>query len=356
MPRGERPHAPPRVCAACRRADAAHGRAGAGRPVTSASAAGGIVRGMRAKRWSLSVPLDGFTLAEHGAHRARGGSSSATRTRGRSRWTASDCFTPLAAVAVRDRDARGHRHRQRLHARARDARAQSAAGLGGGGARPLPARHRLGLAADRGDVERRRFAKPVTRVREMAQFLRRALAGERVVFHGETLLRGRLPPHAAARPSPCPSTSPRCGRACSRLAGEVGDGVHHQLAIRRRTCASPSQVVREAAEKAGRDPDSHRDHRAPLDQRRPARARTRTRSPCAATSTAYPQRPRLPRLPRVARPHRSARTDVGRLGDRRSQGGGRRRSRRGRGRPHHPRIDAARSERARAALSGRRRG
>ena len=54
---------------------------------------------MRAKRWSLSVPLDGFTLAEHGALAREAEQLGYTDA-----WSFEvdgiDCFTPLAAVAV----------------------------------------------------------------------------------------------------------------------------------------------------------------------------------------------------------------------------------------------------------------
>jgi probable F420-dependent oxidoreductase len=96
------------------------------------------------------------------------------------------------------------------------------------------------------------FRKPVTRVREMTRFLRQALAGERVVFKGETFsvdgFRLSRPP---VTPVPIHVAALRAGMLGA--AGEVADGVIlNWLApddVPR--CVA---VVREAAARAGRDP------------------------------------------------------------------------------------------------------
>src|SRR5439155_16934330 len=91
-----------------------------------------------------------------------------------------------------------------------------------------------------------------TRVRETAQFLRRALAGERVVFRGERFavdgFRLTKPP---VEPVPIHIAALRSGML--RVAGEVGDGaILNWLAADDVT--KSVAVVREAAARAGRDP------------------------------------------------------------------------------------------------------
>lgn len=97
------------------------------------------------------------------------------------------------------------------------------------------------------------FSKPATRVREMALFLRQALAGERVVFEGKTMrvngFRLTLPP---AERVPIYVAGLRPGML--RVAGEVGDGALINW-LSAEDCRKSVAVVREAAEKAGRDPD-----------------------------------------------------------------------------------------------------
>jgi alkanesulfonate monooxygenase SsuD/methylene tetrahydromethanopterin reductase-like flavin-dependent oxidoreductase (luciferase family) len=68
-----------------------------------------------------------------------------------------------------------------------------------------------------------KFIKPATRVKEMVQFLRKALAGERVVFEGETFQVNGF------RLSVPPEIPPKIHVAALRegmlkVAGEYGDG------------------------------------------------------------------------------------------------------------------------------------
>src|SRR5207245_532102 len=95
-------------------------------------------------------------------------------------------------------------------------------------------------------------ARPATRVREMAQFLRQALAGERVVFRGETFavdgFRLVKPP---VEPVPIHIAALRPGML--RVAGEVGDGAILNW-LSTDDVPKSVAVVREAAARAGRDP------------------------------------------------------------------------------------------------------
>jgi probable F420-dependent oxidoreductase len=132
--------------------------------------------------------------------------------------------------------------------------ASTAAGL----ADVAPGRFVLGIGAGSQPIVEAwnagRFAKPATRVREMAQFLRAALAGERVVFKGETFrVDGFRLSKAPAQPVPIYIAALREGML--RVAGQVGDGVILNW-------LSPDDVprsvavVRKAAERAGRDPEA----------------------------------------------------------------------------------------------------
>lgn len=207
---------------------------------------------MRAKRWALSVPLDGFTLAEHGPLAREAEQLGYTDA-----WSFEvdgiDCFTPLAAVALATRMRVGTAIAN-VYTRGPATLAVSAAGL----AELAPGRFCLGIGAGSQPIVETwnggRFERPATRVREMAQILRLALAGERVVFRGETLavdgFRLTRPP---AEPVPIHIAALRPGML--RVAGEVGDGaIINWLAAD--DVPRSVQVVREAAQKAGRDPDS----------------------------------------------------------------------------------------------------
>ena len=207
---------------------------------------------MRAKRLSLSVPLDGFTLAEHGPLAREAEQLGYTDA-----WSFEvdgiDCFTPLAAVAVATQMRVGTAIAN-VYTRGPATLAVSAAGL----AELAPGRFCLGIGAGSQPIVETwnggRFERPATRVREMAQILRRALAGERVVFGGETLsVNGFRLTRPPAEPVPIHIAALRPGML--RVAGEVGDGaIINWLAAD--DVPRSVQVVREAARKAGRDPDS----------------------------------------------------------------------------------------------------
>src|SRR5262245_50425414 len=207
---------------------------------------------MRGKRWSLSVPLDGFTLAEHGALAREAEALGYTDA-----WSFEvdglDCFSPLAPVALATRMRVGTAIANGV-TRGPAALAVSAAGM----AELAPGRFCLGIGAGSQPIVESwnggRFERPVTRVREMVHVLRQALAGERVVFRGETLavdgLRLTRPP---GEPVPIHVAALRPGML--RAAGEVADGAILNWLSAADVPRSVA-VVREAATRAGRDPGS----------------------------------------------------------------------------------------------------
>jgi probable F420-dependent oxidoreductase len=204
------------------------------------------------KRLALSVPLDGFTLPEH-ADLAR----DAERLGYTDAWSFEvdgvDCFSPLAVIGM----ATGLRLGTAIanvFTRGPATLALSAAGL----AEIAPGRFCLGIGSGSHTIVETwnggRFEKPATRVREMAQVLRQALAGERVTFSGQTIhvdgFRLARPP---ARPVPIHVAALRPGML--RVAGEVGDGVIVNW-LAPEDVPKCVTVAREAAGKAGRDPDA----------------------------------------------------------------------------------------------------
>ena len=205
------------------------------------------------KRWSLSVPLEGFSLAELG-----GIAREAEELGYTDAWSYEvdgvDGFTPLAAIATATTSMRLGIAIANVFTRGPATLASVAAGL----ADLAPGRFVLGIGAGsqpiveawNGGV----FRKPATRVREMAQFLRAALAGERVVFKGETFaVDGFRLTRVPAAPVPIYIAALRPGML--RVAGEVGDGV-----IVNWNAAEDVprlvEIVRAAAREVGRDPEA----------------------------------------------------------------------------------------------------
>src|SRR5262249_55163006 len=162
-----------------------------------------------------------------------------------------DCFSPLAVVGLATTMRVGTAIAN-VYTRGPATLAVCAAGL----AEIAPGRFCLGIGSGSQPIVETwnggQFERPVTRVREMVQFLRRALGGERVVFRGETFavdgFRLARPP---AHPVPIHVAALRAGML--RVAGEVADGaILNWLSpddVRRSV-----GVVREAASRAGRDP------------------------------------------------------------------------------------------------------
>jgi probable F420-dependent oxidoreductase len=202
------------------------------------------------KRRALSVPFDGLALAEH-AEIAR----EAERLGYPDVWSLEadgvDCFAPLAVVGMATSMRLGTAIAN-VFTRGPATLAMCAAGI----AEIAPGRFCLGIGAGSQPIVESwnggAFRRPATRVRETAQFLRRALSGERVVFRGETFsvdgFRLSRPP---TRPIPIYVAALRPGML--RVAGEVGDGVILNW-LSAEDVSKPVSLVREAARQAGRDP------------------------------------------------------------------------------------------------------
>jgi len=205
---------------------------------------------MADKRWSLSVPLEGFTLAEH-AEIAR----QAERWGYTDAWSFEvdgvDCFSPLAVVAMAS-GLRVGTAIANVYTRGPATLAVSAAGL----AEIAPGRLCLGIGAGSQPIVETwnggRFDRPATRVKEMVRFLRPALAGGRVVFRGETFsvdgFRLTRPP---AHPIPIHVAALRPGML--RVAGEVADGAILNW-LSAEDVPKSVRVPPETAAKASRDP------------------------------------------------------------------------------------------------------
>jgi len=199
---------------------------------------------MAQPRWSLSVPQDGFTLAEHVALAREAESWGYTDA-----WSFEsdglDCFSPLAVIGA-STGLRLGTAIANVYTRGPATLAQSAAGV----ADVAPGRFILGLGSGSQVIIEKwnggRFDKPATRVRETVLFLRQALTGERVVFKGKTFevdgFRLTKPP---SRPVPIYVAALRPGML--RVAGEVADGVILNWLAAEDVPKSVA-VVREAAE------------------------------------------------------------------------------------------------------------
>lgn len=207
---------------------------------------------MDKKRWALSVPLDSFALHEHPAIVQEAESLGYTDA-----WSSEvdgiDIFSPLAATAASS-NLRVGTAIANVYSRGPAALAQSAAGI----AEMAPGRFVLGVGSGSGTTVEGwnsiPFEKPVTRVREMVEFLRRVFAGERVDYEGETFtVSGFRLSRPVEQPIPIQVAALRGGML--RLAGEIGDGcVINWLSAE--DVKKSVAVVREAAAAAGRDPDS----------------------------------------------------------------------------------------------------
>ena len=201
------------------------------------------------KRVGLTVPVDSFSLAEH-ADLAREAESLGYRDAWSYEADGVDAFAPLAVVGQASVLRLGTAI-VNVYTRGPATLAMSAAGL----AELAPGRFILGLGSGSDVIvdawNGGTFRRPLTRVREMTQFLRRALTGERVVFRGETFaVDGFRLSRPRSAPVPIYIAALRAGMLA--LAGEVGDGVilNWLAPADVPRCVA---VVREAAQKAGRD-------------------------------------------------------------------------------------------------------
>ena len=202
------------------------------------------------KRWALSLPLEGFSLSEHPAimHEAEELGYS-------DMWSlevdGTDCFSPLAMAAANSNFRLGTAIAN-VYTRGPATLAQTAAGL----AELAPGRFNLGIGSGSQLIVESwnggTFTKPATRVREMVAFLRSALAGERVVFQGETFsVNGFRLSRPVTHPIPIHVGALRAGML--RTAGEVADGAIINW-LSAEDVKKSVRVVREAAAAAGRDP------------------------------------------------------------------------------------------------------
>lgn len=207
---------------------------------------------MGQKRWALSVPLDGFTLAEL-ADIAREAEQLGYTDAWSMEVDGVDCFSPLAVIG-QTTHLRVGTAIANVYTRGPATLAMCAAGV----AEIAPGRFCLGIGAGSQPIVETwnggQFRRPATRVREMIQFLRRALAGERVVVQGETFsvngFRLSRPPAG-----PIPIHVAALQPTMLRIAGEFGDGAILNW-LSAEDVKKSTGVVREAASKAGRDPDS----------------------------------------------------------------------------------------------------
>ena len=206
---------------------------------------------MAVKRHALSVPFDSFSLAEHA-----GLAREAEQLGYSDAWSLEidgcDCFTPLAVVGAATNMRLGTAIAN-VFTRGPATLAQTAASL----AEIAPGRFQLGIGSGSSTIVETwnggRFLKPATRVREMALFLRRALAGERVTFEGETF---RVDGFRLSRPpsQPVPVHIAGLRPGMLRVAGELADGAILNW-LSADDVKKSVAVVREAAAAAGRDPE-----------------------------------------------------------------------------------------------------
>ena len=207
---------------------------------------------MPEKRIGVSVPFEGLPLAEMpevGQEIERLGYSDA--------WSyevdGNDAFTPLAPLAL-GTGLRLGTAIVNVYTRGPATIAMSAAAM----AELAPGRFVIGLGSGSQPIVEGwnggRFAKPATRVREMVSFLRQALAGERVTFHGETFaVEGFRLSRPVPEPIPIHVGALRPGML--RVAGEDADGVVINW-LSAEDVKQSVEVVRQAAIAAGRDPAS----------------------------------------------------------------------------------------------------
>lgn len=205
----------------------------------------------RVQRWGLSLPLDGVPLAAHEPVLRTAEAVGYTDA-----WSQEvagvDPFTPLALAASWTRRMRLGTAIAGVFTRGPAITAMHAAGM----AEAAPGRFVLGLgAASQPIVEHWNgdaFERPLTRVREVVEAVRSALAGEKVSYDGETVqMQGfRL---ARPVPAPVPIYVAALRERMLRLAGAVGDGV----IINWLSAGDVPKVVaavREGARATGKDP------------------------------------------------------------------------------------------------------
>lgn len=203
------------------------------------------------KRYALSLPYD-FPMTEQGRV-AREMQDLGYTDAWTSETDAADAFSPLAAIAESTNFRLGTAIAN-VYTRGPATLAQSAATI----ANLAPGRFVLGIGSGSQPIVQSwndlPFRLPATRVREMVQFLRPALAGERVVFEGKSF---KVNGYRLTRPpeQPVPIHVAALREGMLRVAGEVADGVCINW-LSAEDVKKSVAVVREAAAAAGRDPNS----------------------------------------------------------------------------------------------------
>jgi probable F420-dependent oxidoreductase len=205
-----------------------------------------------AMRYALSVPLQDFTMAEL-PELARTAEALGYTDAWSGEVDGPDIFTPLAAIALGS-NLRIGTAIVNVFNRSPQPIAASAVSL----SELAPGRFILGVGAGSANIIERwsgiPFEKPVTRVREMVQVLKALLAGERVVFEGETIrVNGLRLSRLPEQPVPIHVAGLR-GKMLE-VAGAHGDGaILNWLSADdvRKSVA----VTKQAAVDAGRDPDA----------------------------------------------------------------------------------------------------
>jgi probable F420-dependent oxidoreductase len=206
---------------------------------------------MNGPRWALSVPIENFSLREI-AEIARDAEEMGYADAWSGEVDGVDAFTPLAMISSATRTMRLGTAIANIYTRGPQALAASAAAL----ADVAPGRFLLGLGAGSVNIVERwnggSFVRPVTRMREMVQVLRAALAGERVVFNGDavTVNGYRL---SAPPATPVPIHVAALKPKMLAVAGGYGDGVLLNF-LSAADVAQSVAVARKAAADAGRDP------------------------------------------------------------------------------------------------------
>jgi probable F420-dependent oxidoreductase len=200
------------------------------------------------KRIALSVPYE-FSLAEH-AQLAREMEALGYTDAWSYEVDGIDAFSPLTVVAGAT-NMRVGTAIANVYTRGPATLAMSAAAV----AEMAPGRFCLGIGSGSQPIVENwnggKFVRPATRVKEMVQFLRQALAGERVVFEGKTI---QVDGFRISRPvkEPVPIHVAALREGMLKVAGEVADGVCVNW-LSANDVTRSVQVVRDAAKAAGRD-------------------------------------------------------------------------------------------------------
>jgi probable F420-dependent oxidoreductase len=204
-------------------------------------------------RWGMTYPLEGIPLSAH-----RDILEEAERLGYTDAWTAevnaNDAFTPMAAMACWTKTTRMGSAIGGIYTRTPTLLAQTAAAL----ADLAPGRIVMGLGTSSPAIVEVwngvKLERPLTRMRQTVEFLRQALTGEKTAmtvgpYNVKSFRLGRAP----AEPVPIFVAALR--EKMLQLGGAVGDGVITNY-ISPDDAPKIAAVAKEAARKAGRDPEA----------------------------------------------------------------------------------------------------